>query len=173
MKKLLLLTGAPGAGKTTIIKEALSRVNERAGGFYTREIREQGVRQGFELVTLEGEATVLAHVNAPGGHRVSKYGVRVENLDAVGVTAIRRAIQECDVVVIDEIGKMELFSPSFRDAVRDALMSGKKVLGTIMLKPHPWADEIKRSPEVELITVTRTNHQQVLNSILRWLGANQ
>ena len=91
-------------------------------------------------------------------------------MDRVGVSAIREAIRSSELVIIDEIGKMELFSPSFRDAVSEALVSGKRVLGTIMLRPHPWADGIKRDPGVALVTVTRFNHNQVLEELLRWLG---
>ena len=170
MKQACLLSGAPGVGKTTIIRQAISRVTDRAGGFYTREIRSQGVRQGFEIVTLDGSSAILAHVDIHSPYRVSKYGVDTDNLDNVGVAALRRAIQECDIVVIDEIGKMELFSPAFREAVLEALNSGKKLLGTIMLPSHPWADQIKQDPKVKVLLVSRANHQQVLEELLGWLG---
>lgn len=169
MKQAYLLSGAPGVGKTTIIKQALATVKERAGGFYTQEIRSHGVRQGFEIVTLDGHTTVLAHINIHSPCRVSKYGVDTDNLDKVGVAALRRAIQGCDIVVIDEIGKMELFSFAFREAVLEALNSGKKLLGTIMLPSHPWADQIKQEPRVKVLLVSRTNHQQVLEEVLGWL----
>ncbi len=80
-----------------------------------------------------------------------------------------RPIEGCDLIVIDEIGKMELFSPRFREAVLKAIGSGKKVLGTIMLNPHPFADEVKRRPNVKLIELTRSNHQQILREIIDWL----
>ena len=143
----------------------------KAGGFYTREIRCQGVRQGFEIVTLDGASAILAHINIDSPYRVSKYGVDTKNLDKVGVSALRRAIQECDIVVIDEIGKMELFSSAFREAVLEVLNSRKKLLGTIMLPPHPWADRIKQDPRVKVLQVSRTNHQQVLKEVLEWLGS--
>jgi len=169
VKQAYLLSGAPGVGKTTIIRQAIVTVKERAGGFYTGEIRSQGVRQGFEIITLDGSSAILAHVNIRSPHRVSKYGVDTGNLDKVGVAALRRAIQECDIVVIDEIGKMELFSVAFREAVLEALESRKKLLGTIMLPSHPWADQIKRDPRVKVLLVSRTNHQQVLEELLEWL----
>lgn len=169
MKQACLLSGAPGAGKTTLIRQAIAAVKGRAGGFYTGEIRGQGVRQGFEIITLDGSSAILAHVDIQSPYRVSKYGVDTDNLDKVGVVALRRAIQECEVVVIDEIGKMELFSVAFREAVLEALESGKKVLGTIMLPPHPWAEQIKRDPRVKVLLVSRANHQQVLEELLRWL----
>jgi nucleoside-triphosphatase len=169
VKQAYLLSGAPGTGKTTLIKQAIATVKGRAGGFYTGEIRSQGVRQGFEIITLDGSSAVLSHVNVRSPYRVSKYGVDTDNLDKVGVAALRRAIQECDIVVIDEIGKMELFSLAFREAVWEALESGKKILGTIMLPSHPWADQIKHHPRVKVLPVSRTNHQQVLEEVLRWL----
>jgi len=76
-------------------------------------------------------------------------------------------------VVIDEIGKMELFSAKFREAVLHILNSGKRLLGTIMLSPNPCADAIKRQPQVNLVTVTRTNHPQVLEELRDWLNATE
>jgi len=165
MKQSYLLTGAPGVGKTTLIKQAVSAVQQKAGGFYTREIRTQAKRQGFEIVTLDGPSAILAHVDFQSRYRVGKYGVTVDNLDSVGVTALRRAVQDCDIVVVDEIGKMELFSLAFREALLEALNSGKRILGTIMLASHPWADQIKRDPRVKVILVSRTNHDQVAKEI--------
>ena len=171
MKKAYLLTGEPGCGKTTIIKETLSRTNKSAGGFYAEEIRSQGTRQGFKIVTLDGRSAVLSHVDVRSPHRVSKYGVDTENIDRVAVPAIEEAKQNKDIVVIDEIGKMELFSLSFQDAVLEALNSEKKVLGTIMLASHPWADKIKQRPDVEILKVTRFNRSEVLDTVLAWLKA--
>lgn len=169
MKKAYLLTGGPGVGKTTIIKQALARASVRAGGFFTEEIRTGGVRQGFRIVTLDGRSTILSHIDINSPYRVSKYGVDIEGLDSVGVAALWDAIRECELVVIDEIGKMELFSPFFREAVLEAVNSGKRVLGTIMLASHPWADEIKHHPSVATISVTKMNRPQVLDQVLRWL----
>jgi len=170
MKTAYLLSGEPGTGKTTIIKEMLSKVNKSAGGFYTEEVRSQGVRQGFQIITLDGKSAVLAHVSVRSQYRVSKYGVDTDSMDRVAVPALKQAIQSKDVVVIDEIGKMELFSASFKDAVIEALESKKRILGTIMLASHLWADKIKARPEVEVIKVTRFNRDEVIKQVLDWLG---
>jgi nucleoside-triphosphatase len=169
VNRVLLLTGKPGTGKTALIREALSRTKIRAGGFYTEEIRTGGIRQGFRIVTLDGQEAILAHVNISGPHQISKYKVDIDSLDKVGVPAIHQALKEYDVTIIDEIGKMELLSLQFKEVVRQAIASGKKVLGTVMLGPHLFADEVKNHPQVELLLVSRDNHKQALREILRWL----
>lgn len=169
MKRVLLLTGQPGTGKTALIKEALAGTKVRSGGFYTEEIRTGGIRQGFNIVTLDGQKEILAHVNISSPYRVSKYRVDTDALERVGVSALRQALEECDLIVIDEIGKMELLSPRFKETVTQAINSGKKVLGTIMLNPHPFADEVKRHPEVEVLSLTRDNRPEVLKRVLNWL----
>ena len=173
MKQVYLLTGRPGTGKTSLIKEVVTQMKGKAGGFYTEEIRSQGVRECFRLVTLDGEDAILAHVKIHSPYRVSKYGVDIDGLERIGVLALHRASQQCDLVVIDEIGKMELFSAKFREAVFQIIDSGTRVLGTIMLNPNPLADAIKRQPQVKLITVTRENYRLVLEELLLWLETTE
>lgn len=170
MNRAYLITGAPGAGKTSLIREVIAAFHGKAGGFYTQEIRSRGIREGFLLTTLAGEQATLAHINLSGPPRVGKYGVDIASLERVGIAALRKAIREDDLVVIDEIGKMELFSVSFREAVTEALSGEKKLLGAIMVAPHPWVDNIKRMPQVRLLLMTRSNRQQVKEEITSWLG---
>jgi nucleoside-triphosphatase len=172
MKSIFLLTGPPGSGKTSLIKQAVASLEIKAGGFYTEEIKSQGVRQGFRLVTLDGETAVLSHLSFPGPHRVSKYGVDIESLDRVGVAAIERATKEGQLVVIDEIGKMELLSARFREAVLNITNSGQRLLATIMLNPNPYADAIKSRPQARLVNVTRANHHEVMAEIQDWLNTS-
>lgn len=170
MRSVYLLTGKPGTGKTSLIKRALAGMKGKASGFYTEEIRTRGVREGFRLVTLDGQSIILAHINIKSSYRVSKYGVDIDSLDRVGVAALRRAVEQCALVVVDEIGKMELFSTNFRETIGQIMGSGQRILGTIMLSPHPWADAIKHRPQVKVITVTRDNHEPVLAELKEWLG---
>jgi len=169
MKQVYLLTGKPGTGKTSLIKEAIAGLGGKAGGFYTEEIRRRGVREGFRLVTLDGKEAILAHINIHSPHRVGKYGVDIDSLDRAGVSALNQAAEEGSLVVVDEIGRMELFSAAFREAVWQIITSGTKVLGTIMFKANPWADRIKRQPQVNVVEVTRANRHQVLEELLVWL----
>jgi len=169
MNQVYLITGRPGTGKTSLIKQAVADMGDKAGGFYTEEIRSQGIRKGFRLVTLDGQSAILAHVDIHSPYRVSRYGVDIDSLDRVGVSALLKAAEQCNLVVVDEIGKMELFSANFREAVLKLIDSGKRVLGTIMLKPDPWADAIKHRPEVRLVSVAGTNYRLVLAELRNWL----
>jgi nucleoside-triphosphatase len=116
---------------------------------------------------------VLAHVDISSPHRVGKYKVDIGALEGIGVFALRQALTESDLVVIDEIGKMELLSPAFREVVTQAVNSGKKVLGTIMLNHHPFADRIKRHPQAEVLLVTRDNRTEVMKKVLDWIAFYQ
>ncbi len=173
MKQVYLLTGRPGTGKTSLIKQVVAQMKGKAGGFYTEEMRNQGLREGFRLVTLDGEKVTLAHVNIRSPYRVSKYGVDIDAFEQVGVPAIQKAARQCDLVVIDEIGKMELFSASFRETVPRVMSCGKKFLGTIMFNHDPLADAIKQQPQVNLLTVTRDNYHEVLEELLSWLKSTE
>jgi len=173
MKQAYLLTGRPGIGKTSLIKQAIAGMGSKAGGFYTEEIRSRGVRLGFKLVTLDGQSAILAHIDIHSPYRVSKYGVDIDSLDRIGVSALNQAAKKCNLVVVDEIGRMELFSANFREAVLRIIDSGKRVLGTIMLNSNPWADTIKLKPQVKVIAITQANYHQVLKDLLEWLEVDQ
>ncbi len=167
--KNILLTGPPGCGKTTVIKEALKRLKGlKAGGFHTSEIRKHRERKGFKITSLDGREAILAHVDFKGPHRVSKYVVSLENLEKIGLKAIEDAIQKANIIVIDEIGKMELFSEKIRKAILDALDSPKKVLGTIMTASNPFADQIKKRKDVKVIKVER-GMGEVVEEVIRFL----
>lgn len=168
-KTSCLITGRPGCGKTSLIKEVLGQLRIKVGGFYTQELRHGGRRQGFEIITLDGKTAPLALVGFPSSYQVSKYGVDIKGLEEVGVKAIYEGMLYRDLVVIDEIGKMELFSEAFKQAVLAVLNSPKPLLGTIMFSPHPWADRIKAHPQVRVLFLDRSNRPQVFAEVSRWL----
>src|SRR3990172_3834179 len=126
-KRVLLITGSPGVGKTTTLTKVVDIVRKRdysVGGMISREVREAGTRVGFEILDLSTQKCGwLAHVNQKTGPQVGKYRVNLEDLDNVGAKAIIEASENCDIVAIDEIGPMELFSEKFKEAMRKALES--------------------------------------------------
>ncbi|MBN1814445.1 MAG: AAA family ATPase [Anaerolineae bacterium] len=172
MGRTLLLTGRPGIGKTTVIKEVAKALGNRAGGFYTEEIRGPGGRKGFRLVTLDGKEAVMAHVDLKGHGRprVSRYGVDVGAVERVGVTALRQAMQERRIVVVDEIGKMELFCGPFKDVVLQAVGGPHVVAATVMAKPNLWIDALKALPLVEVWEVTAKNRDRMAEKVVQWLA---
>jgi nucleoside-triphosphatase len=168
MKKNLLLTGNPGIGKSTVIKKAVSGLKGREPrGFYTEEIREAGVRKGFNIITIDGKKGILAHCQMKSPYRVGKYGVSINDLERLAVPAIRPSGNPDSIIIIDEIGKMECYSKPFVEALYCALDSDNQVLGVIKKKGGALVKEIKLREDVELIEVTLENRDELPNQIVR------
>jgi nucleoside-triphosphatase len=163
-KRVLLLTGSPGVGKTTVLAKTVTILRAKGysvGGMISREALEGGVRVGFEILDLCSQKRGwLAHVNQKSGSQIGKYRVNLEDLDSVGVQAIARAVENCDVVAVDEVGPMELFSEKFRDAVWNALESTKLVIAVVHWKAtDSLINHAKNLKEAETITVTADNRE--------------
>jgi len=166
METAILLTGAPQCGKTTLLQNVLAAYSGPVGGFYTREVRKHGRRTAFEMVTLDGETGILAGVHLPGPPKVSRYGVDLNALEDVALPAIRRAREKGALVVIDEIGPMELFSEAFCQTVLDTLDAGCPLLGTIVQRSTLFSDRIKQRADVALVQVTAENRDALLNELV-------
>ena len=168
--KNILLSGKPGVGKTTLLIKVLKRLKgKNIGGFYTEEIRQQGVRRGFKIKTLNGQEGILAHQDIKSKYKVGKYGVNMGDLEEIAASAIKNAIEESDAIAIDEIGKMELYSEKFRDATLQALNSSKPVLATIPHFQNEFLMVMKARQDVELITITPDNRDQLVAKIIQRL----
>jgi nucleoside-triphosphatase len=167
---VLLLTGRPGVGKTTVVRKvATALAGRRLGGFYSAEIREGGVRRGFRLATFDGEDAVMADVERRGPPRVGKYGVDVAVVDGLSARALA-VRDDIDVYLVDEIGKMECLATGFVTAMRTLLDSSKPVVATIAARGPAFAAEVKARPDVELLTITPTNRDDIPARVLRWLA---
>ena len=162
----ILLTGRPRIGKTTLIKKLIDSVSLSKGGFYTEEIREEKERIGFLLVTIDGEKTILASVETKSPYRVGKYNVDVDEFEKIGVEAVKKAIPSKELIIIDEIGKMELFSKKFRGVVIQALNTGR-VLATIKKGSGSFIDEIKSRKDVKVLEVSFKNRNTLLSKIIK------
>ncbi|HET6748427.1 MAG TPA: nucleoside-triphosphatase [Actinomycetes bacterium] len=154
----LLLEGRPGIGKTTVARRLLALLRDAGiplGGFVTDEIRRGGHREGFAVQTVAGQRGVLAHVELPGPPRVGRYGVDLPAFERVALPAMA-APQPVGVVVVvvDELGRMELASAAFRDAMSDLLDREVAVVATVHVHRHPFTDALKRRPDLRVIPVT-------------------
>lgn len=154
----ILVQGRPGVGKTTLIRKVVAAGIPLAGGFLTEEIRQSGRRVGFRVEDIHsGEEGVLSHVNRKGRPRVGKYGVDVASFDRIGVGALREAMRRPGCIIVDEIGKMELFSEAFREVVTAVMDSENPVLGTIPIYRHPFLDGLRERDDITVIEVTHSN----------------
>jgi nucleoside-triphosphatase len=163
----ILITGVPGVGKSTLIRELAKRLSGyNPAGFYTEEIRDsQGTREGFRLVTFCGRQLVLSHIHHPGPYRVSRYGVDISGFEQL-LTELDLGCAQSPLIVIDEIGKMECLSRRFTDDMTTLLNSPKLLIATIALKGEGFIGQVKGRPDCRLVMVTRENRDRLMSDLL-------
>jgi nucleoside-triphosphatase len=173
MPPRLLVEARPGAGKTTAFRrlaELLRESETPVAGFTTEERREGRRRVGFSIESFEGARDTLAHVDLPGPPRVGRYGVDLEAFERVALPALREP--RGDVVLIDELGKMELASAAFRDAVEELFDKPVALAATLQVARHPFTDGLRRRPDVEVIRLTAANRDALPEELARRLRSN-
>jgi len=163
--KNIFLTRPPSSGKTTVIKKIITGLKRPAKGFYTEEIRVDGKRQGFKMITLAGKEGLLGHRDIKSDYTVSKYGVSIENIDNIAVPAIIPDNQS-QIIILDEIGKMECFSKKFKEAALQALDSNNTVIGTIAISGTEFIRKIKERCDMKIIEATESNRHELSDKIL-------
>ena len=168
--KNILITSQPGIGKTTLIKKVAGELADlRPVGFYTEEIRENGIRRGFELISLSGQRELLSHVDIKSPYRVSKYGVDIKRFEAF-LDFIPFFDRGTEIVIIDEIGKMECFSNKFKTVVEQLLDSEKIFISTIALKGSGFIAEVKKRNNIKLLEMSLANRNSLLSEMLQELS---
>lgn len=166
-----LITGKPGVGKTTLVQKIIARMRSvNMAGFLTAEIRDRKSRLGFELQGLNGERRILAHVEIDSRHRVGRYGVDTRGFEEF-LSILDLLNPDVELIVIDEIGKMELFSGRFQNLVRAAMNADKQVLASISLKGNEFIREIKERSDTHLLEVTHNNRNRLPETIVEELKA--
>ncbi|MEN3011120.1 MAG: NTPase [Candidatus Bipolaricaulaceae bacterium] len=162
------VTGHPGVGKTTLVKRVLGAVPLRAGGMITEEIRKCGYRMGFLLRDVAtGREGLLAHRHHCDGPEFGKYRLCLRDLEEIGAAAIERALEEAELIVVDEVGPMELKSPRFIAAVEKALACPKPLLVTVhRASNHPLAYRIRHEVD-HLIRLTQSNREAKIQEVIQ------
>jgi nucleoside-triphosphatase len=164
--KNLLITGLPGIGKTTLIKKISEELKHlHPVGFYTTEIREEGTRKGFELISLEGKKGILSHIDIKSPYRVGKYKVDIKSFEDF-LDQIKFFAPTIGLIIIDEIGKMECYSDKFKKLLKEILDSEKWVIATIALKGSELIAEIKKREDIKLFEMTKSNRDSLFSEIL-------
>ena len=170
------VTGLPRSGKSAVMQKVVSMLSEERlgemrirgddvsaakllGGMRCEPVIEDGERLGFKVINFQnGDEAVMAHKNIDSRMRVLGYGIDTEALESVAVPAIQEAMDDYEVLVIDEIGKFSVESEAFVEIVRKAMEIDKPTLVTLHKKSrHPLLQDIRRRDDARILEVTPVN----------------
>ena len=165
----IFLTGFPSSGKTTVIKKVLSKLERKTTGFHTEEIKKNNKRVGFLMKTLDGKEGLLGHENIKSRFYIRRYGVSIENVETLAVPSITPQSED-EIIIIDEIGKMECFSEKFCKAAVKALDARNVVLGTIAVGGTEFIREVKDRKDIRIYEVTAQNRDELPEQLIEEIG---
>ena len=160
----IFLTGEPRIGKSTLLDSVIESVNEKRG-FITKEVRTDGVRTSFNMISSTGDKIVLCDVNSTSEIRVSRYGVNIDELNKFIDNL--PDIEPGRLIYIDEVGQMELYSDSFKALVNDYLEKPNPLIGTLSsVYNDEFTEELRKRDDVEIIQVTLENRDALKNELI-------
>lgn len=175
-RRVLLVTGAPGVGKTTALRRVAARLEDlRVEGFFTEEVRDgSGDRVGFRARSFDADdpsaeagGRVIASVDFDGTPRVGKYGVDVPAVDEVSERHLDPG--DGDVVIVDEIGKMECHSDRFVARMRELLEGETPTVAAVSRSGDGLIREVKESDRTETWEITRENRDRMPGRVAAWV----
>ena len=164
----ILIQGPPRVGKTTAI-EKIAKLLENVAGFYTEEIKEGEGRAGFKVRDFEGGEGILAHKKYKSPYRVGKYGVNIKSFESIAIPALKSGLERKKILLVDEIGKMEMFSDKFRKQITKALEVPNPVIATIPQKMTTQIRQMLKDKSYHLIRITKENRNKLPHLILNLL----
>jgi nucleoside-triphosphatase THEP1 len=170
-KNVFLLTGKPRVGKSTLTKNMIHRLgSERCGGFYTEEIRDDNERIGFKCVAVDGESLEIASIKNNSIFKIGRYGVDVKGFEDFAIPLLESSFQSKKVIVIDEIGFMQMLSLPFQEWIRKIIFDHQHVvLGTVPVDSHPEIDKIKNHFRVKIIHINEDNRDTIADEIMQMI----
>ena len=170
------ITGLPRSGKSAVLQKLLEmiieerskeirssgstfEINSLIGGVLTLPIIENNERKGHKIIDYRTkEEAVIAHKDIDSRHRILGLGIDPEAMTKIAFPAIRSAMEECEVLVIDEIGKFQVESEEFVKIVRASMQMDKPALLTLHKKSrHPLLQDIRRRDDARILEVTPVN----------------
>ena len=175
------ITGLPRSGKSAVLDKVVSMLAEEnstssdssvIGGMRSEAIIENGERVGYACIDIStGESVVMAHREIDSRTRILGYGIDPTEIDRVGVPAIQNAVGNCEVLVIDEVGKFTVESEGFVGAVRAALDFDMPTLLTLHKKSrHPLLQDIRRRDDGRILEVTPVNRALLPYKVLKLIS---
>lgn len=163
----IFLTGKPGSGKSTVLIKIIDLLKQRGlkvGGIITPEIRKQAKRIGFLVKDLYSkDEGILASVDLKSGQRLGKYKVNLKDFERISLRALDFALKECDLIAIDEIGKMEFFSLRFKEKILEILNSDKKMIACLHRNFVPKFKDFGK-----IVEVTPENRERLAKEIVKY-----
>ncbi|QOR35180.1 AAA family ATPase [Clostridium sp. 'deep sea'] len=167
MKKKIFITAKPRTGKSTAIKKVVDLIGkENCYGFYTEEIRIDGKREGFKIITMDGREGILASTRSESKVRLSRYGLELDTFEELCISSITNLPNTDKLIIIDEVGPIQMFSESFKKTLIEVIKEPNPIIGTIFFKDHPWIDEFKNRAEVSLIEITFDNRDEIPKKLI-------
>ncbi|MHA1967047.1 MAG: NTPase [Candidatus Hodarchaeales archaeon] len=168
MSDHLLITGKPSVGKTTLIKKLISVFKEKysLAGFYTEEVRKNGKRVGFNIHSIDGKKGVLAQLGVPPIGSYYNFGKYMVSLDDIETIMIPELHKDAEIIICDEIGKMELLSARFKESLLYALDNKPLVLATISYHNIPYIKNIKNRDDTTILELTRKNRKDLYEMVI-------
>lgn len=167
----IFLTGLPGSGKSTVLMRVIELLRQnglKVGGIVTPEMRESGRRTGFLVKDVcSGKEGIMASVEQRTGPRVSKYGVDVEGFERIALPALEFAVKNCDVCCVDEIGRMEFFSPKFKERIHEIVKADKPMIAVLH---RDFVNQFRQCGKV--IEVTAENRRNLPEQIIKLIHAD-
>ena len=148
MKKIFL-TGKIGVGKSTVVDRLLVIMNMSFGGFRTLPVIKEQQLKGFKIRDIEtGEEESIAFFdNDFLIHPV------IDGFENLGVKSLKGALENKELIVMDELGFLESEAESFKATVLEVLKSDRSVLGVMKIDRNPFLDEVAKYVEIVEVEV--------------------
>ena len=167
------MTGPPGVGKTTLLRRLYEHCAERGvmvSGILTDEARSGNERTGFKIRSLmSGREGWLASKVAGPGPKIGSYTVNISELESIGATSLQNAARgDASLVLVDEIGPMEMTSPFFRRALSEVLAGRKTTVASVKYGSH--YDEVEHATKMEgtrVVLMSRGNRDSLLSELTK------